>query len=176
MITYKGSPLVKGKHFLLETDKGDIKVRYEGKVYGTHHLLKSDSHDYVLSEEEVSNLKSYILKEHSLLEEQDNSEDLYQLATSYTDDQLNIIYNTPSKDLWSKLQDSFQEELNKLTELGLAYDTGYSKIEGNSQYLLEVIMDYLQETQRNISNISLPNHYAQLTNFIYNINRLRDEE
>ena len=173
MLTYKGSNLLKGKHFIMEHEGKNKKVEYLGKVYGNHHLFSDGIQEFVLTENETSNLKNYTkLLEHSLLQEQDNEDDLYQLVTSYTDKQLNIINNGPSNKLWSSLTNSFQEELNKLADLGLAYQTTKNKIEGNESYLLEVIMDYLEDVQRNISETSLPNHYSQLTNFIYNISRL----
>lgn len=168
-ILYKGSPLLKGKHFIYEGEK----LTYTGKVFGRYiGFTDSKGTQLVFTEEELNKMKPYyMLKEHSLLSEQDNKEDLYQLITSYTDKQLNII-DGPSSKLWSGLQDSFQEELNKLSDLGLSYQTSNTKIDGES-YLLEVIMDYLQDVQRNISDTSLPNHYTQLSNFIYNIKRLK---
>lgn len=173
MITFKGSPLVKGKHFILDNEK----IEYKGKVYGTHHLFESGTTELVLTEQEALNLKQYkVLNEHSLLSEQDNSEDLYQVVTSYSDKQMKICEDTPSSKLWTSLLDSFQEEVNKLQELGLSYTTSYKPIDGNSQYLLEVIEDFLHDTQRNISDTSLPNLYVQLNNFIYNIQKLLDKE
>ena len=69
-----------------------------------------------------------------------------------------------------------QEELNKLSELGLAYKTSHTKFEGNESYLLETILDFLEDTQRNISDTSLPNIYVQLSNFIYNIQQMRGDK
>lgn len=171
MILHKGNPLVKGKHFIYENQT----VEYSGKVYGDKHLfLLPDKSELILTESE--SLKLHSLLEHSLLAEQDNSDDLYQTVTSYTDEQLNIAMNYPSNKLWSSLQDSMQEELNKLSDLGLAYKTSPNKIDGNESYLLELIIDFLEETQRNISDTSLPNIYTQLSNFIYNIQRLRGDK
>lgn len=169
MILYKGSPLVKGKHFIYENNV----IEYKGKVYGESHLFETkDKMELVLSESEALTLMP--LLEHSLLAEQDNSDDLYQLITSYTDRQLDIAKNSPSNKLWTELKDSFQEEINKLSELGLAYKVTYNKISNiNEGYLLEMIIDFLEATQRNISETSLPNIYAQLNDFIYNIDQLK---
>lgn len=169
MITHKGSPLVKGKHFIYENEQ----VEYIGKAYGDKHLFaKLDESEIILTEDEALGLKS--LLEHSLLAEQDNSDDLYQIITSYTDKQINIARNSPSNKVWDELQNSFQEELNTLGDLGLAYKTSPTKIDNlDSSYLLEVILDFLEDTQRNISETSLPNIYAQLNNFIYNIDQLK---
>ena len=168
MILYKGSPLVKGKHFVYENEV----IEYKGKVYGESHLFETKANvELVLTENEALNLKP--LLEHSLLAEQDNSDDLYQLVVSYTDKQLDIAKNSPSNKLWRELKDSFQEELNKLSELGLAYKVTHNKIDNADHgYLLEMIIDFLEETQRNISETSLPNIYVQLHNFIYNIDQL----
>ena len=174
MITYKGSTLLRGKNFLTESNS---KIMYVGKVYKDLHLFKENDMDLVLTEDEVSKLKPFvILKEHSLLEEQDNQEDLYQMVATYTDKQINILENTPSNKLWTELKDSFQEEVNKLSEEGFSYKTGVNKFEGGSQYLIETLLDYLKETQRNISDTSLPNHFTQLNNFIYNIDQLGSEK
>lgn len=171
MILHKGSPLVKGKHFIYES----TTVEYKGKVYGDKHLFTlPDESELILNESEALKLQS--LLEHSLLSEQENSDDLYQVVTSYTDKQIDIINNTASNKLWATLQDSFQEELNKLSELGLAYKTSHTKIEGNESYILETILDFLEDTQRNISDTSLPNIYVQLDNFIYNIQQLRGDK
>ena len=171
MILHKGSPLVKGKHFIYENQT----VEYAGKVYGDKHLFTlPNKSEIILTESESLKLKS--LLEHSLLAEQDNADDLYQVVTSYTDKQLDIARNCPSNKLWSTLQDSMQEELNKLSELGLAYKTSHTKFEGNESYLLETILDFLEDTQRNISDTSLPNIYVQLSNFIYNIQQMRGDK
>ena len=169
MILYKGSPLVKGKHFIYENEV----IEYKGKVYGESHLFETKSNvELVLSENEALSLMP--LLEHSLLAEQDNANDLYQLVVSYTDRQLDIAKNSPSNKVWTELKDSFQEELNKLSELGLAYKVTNNKIDNISEgYLLEMIIDFLEETQRNISETSLPNIYVQLHSFIYNIDQLK---
>lgn len=173
MITHKGSPLVKGKHFLLENEGKLVKVTYSGKIYKEFHSFTDNSKEFILTEQEALSLKPFLLKEHSLLQEQDNSDDLYQLITSYTDKQLNIIDSVGGDKLWDELKDSFQEEVNKLSDLGLAYKTNNTTITDHDKgYLLEVIIDYLQNVQRNISETSLPNHYIQLSNFIYNIEGL----
>lgn len=168
MITYKGNKLVVGKHFIYE---GDV-IEYKGKVFGNMHQFDSNGTQIVMTEQEANNLKGYKLNEHSLLAEQDNSEELYQVITSYTDNQLNIIENGPSNKLWEDLLNSMKEEVNKLSELGLAYETSINPIDGNKSYLQELIMDFLQDTQRNISNTSLPNIYTQLNNFIYSIEKI----
>lgn len=165
MITYKGNPLVKGKHFIYENQT----VEYQGKIYGDKHLFKLDETDLILEEQEALQLKS--LQEHSLLSEQDNADDLYQVVTSYTDKQLDMIKNLPTSELWKALLNSFQEELNQFDELNLTYKTSITDINGED-YLLEVIQDFLKDTQRNISDTSLPNIYCQLNNFIYNIKKL----
>lgn len=174
MITYKGSRLVKGKNFI---DESGNKIQYKGKAYGDNYLFESDNVELILTEKEVSKLQDYtILKEHSLLEEQDNSDDLYQIVTSYTDEQIKIL-NGPSRKLWKDLKDSFQKEINEFNNQGLSYKVGYNILGSDGKvtesYLLEVVKDYLEESQRNISSISLPNHYVQLSNFIYNIDKLR---
>lgn len=168
MITYKGNPLVKGKHFIYENQS----ITYSGKIYGDKHLfISQDNSEIILTESEATNLKS--LLEHSLLSEQDNSDDLYQVISSYTDKQLDIINNVASNKKWETLKNSFQEELNKLNELGLAYKVTHTKIEDlNEQYFTEMIMDFLQDIQHNISDTSLPNIYTQLNNYIYNIQRI----
>lgn len=170
MITYKGNPLVRGKHFIYE---GSI-VEYVGKVYGDKHLFKMNESELILEDPEVLNLKS--LLEHSLLAEQDNADDLYQVVTSYTDKQLDICSKFQEPTSWKELQDSFQSELNELSNLGLSYTTSYNDIEGDSKYLLDTIQTFLKDTQRNISDTSMPNIYTQLSNFIYNISKLKGSE
>lgn len=176
MITYKGDRLVKGKRFMEGTSR---VLTYKGKVFGDHYLFDDRGVDIILNEYEVSKLEDYqILKEHSLIEEQEDSNDLYQLVTSYTDEQIKII-NGPSKNMWNDLHDSFQKELNDFNDRGLSYKVSYNQLgvdNPNESYILEVIKDYLEESQRNISNISLPNHYVQLSNFIYNIDRMRGDK
>lgn len=179
MITYKGSNLLRGRSFLLEMDGKLNKVKYKGKVYGNQHAFDlPDGVELILTEQEVSKLEPYnILKEHSLLEEQDNKDDLYQIVTSYTDKQLKMIEDLPSNKLWTELKNSFQEELNKLADAGLAYQISFKEFgDGNEQYLLEIIMDYLQEINHNISGTSMPNHYTQLSNFIYSIDQLGSDK
>ena len=81
--------------------------------------------------------------------------------------------------MWNDLHDSFQKELNDFNDRGLSYKVSYNQLgvdNPNESYILEVIKDYLEESQRNISNISLPNHYVQLSNFIYNIDRMRGDK
>lgn len=171
MITYKGSPLVKGKHFIYEGKT----VEYQGKIFGDKHSFKLDETEIILDENQATALKS--LLEHSLLSEQDNADDLYQLVSSYTDEQLKIAREAPSNKVWQQLLNSMQEELNKLSDLGLSYKTSVNPVDNmNKSYLLEMILDFLEETQRNISETSLPNIYSQLNNFIYNIKKVAGDK
>lgn len=172
MITHKGSPYVNGKHFIYENEL----VTYTGKMYKDFFtfIKESDGCEILLTEKETNNLKYYYLKEHSLLQEQENKDDLYQIVASYTDVQLNLINTLGYKKLFSKLRDSFKEELDKLEENGVTYKTHPNKFDNINDigYIQEMLLDYLQSIQRNISDVSLPNHCAQLTNFIYNIDRM----
>lgn len=169
MITFKGNPLVKGKHFVYEGQT----VEYQGKAFGDKHLFKLNETDLILDEDEALGLKT--LKEHSLLSEQENEDDLYQIVSSYTEVQLDILNNHPSSKSLNELLNSFQEEINKLKDLGVGYQVSYSKIDGNRTYLEEMMLDFLQDTQRNISDVSMPNLYAQLNNFIYNIKNMKED-
>lgn len=171
MITFKGSPLVKGKHFIYENKQ----LEYEGKVFGTHHSFKDENDtQYLFTENDVGELKPYqVLQEHSLIEEQENSDELYQVITSYTDKELKLIEKEP--DNLKSLLDLLQEEVNTLQSLGLSYNTSFKKINGDKEYLLTVITDFLKGTQRNISDTSLPNLYVQLNNFIYNLTNILKE-
>ena len=118
MITYKGDRLVKGKRFMEGTSR---VLTYKGKIFGDHYLFDDRGIDIILNEYEVSKLEDYqILKEHSLIEEQEDSNDLYQLVTSYTDEQIKII-NGPSKNMWTDLPDSFQKELNDFNDIPLEF-------------------------------------------------------
>lgn len=170
MITYKGNKLLIGKRFIYENEV----VSYQGKIYGNHHSFSKDGVEFVLTEEETSNLKEY---SPILLEELDNSDDIYQLIASYTDKQLNMINNnnSNSKDLLVNLANSFQEELNNLSSNNLAYNHNYQIIDGDEDYILDVIKNYLNDVVYNVSQTSLPTHYTQLNNFIYNINRLQGD-
>lgn len=168
MITYKGNKLLKGKTFFTESN---TKISYVGKVYKDFHLFQENGKDLVLSEQEVDTLRPYFFKEHSLLQEQDNQDELYQLVSTYTDIQLNILDETSGGVSWVKLKDSFQEELNKLSEFGLSYKTSSSKFQGDGKYLLDTVVAYLRGVQKNISDTSLPVHYVQLSNFIFNIDQ-----
>lgn len=167
MITYKGNPLVKGKHFIYEGQK----VEYQGKAYGDKHIFKQlDETEIILEEQDALNLKTLV--EQDLLAEQDNSEDLYQIVTSYIDKQINILRNSASNKMWNELLTSLNEEIATLTNLGLAYQPNYKPIsDDDKNYLMEFILDYLEGHQRNISEINIPSYFDQINNFVYNIEK-----
>lgn len=168
MITFKGSPLVKGKRFIKENDI----LEYKGKVFTEfHEFINQDNTSIILTEQEALSLKPYKLNEHSLIEEQDNSDDLYQVVTSYTDKQLNMLSDRDNPTLLTDLLNSFQEEINKLSSLGLAYQTSITKFNGTMDELFDAMESYLKNVQRNISETSLPNIYVQLNSFIYNLQK-----
>lgn len=170
-ITYRGNRLVKGKSFIADSNLsgtyGD-KLVYRGKIYGDLYMFESDTAEVILTESQTK-----LLKEHSTLQEQENQDDLYQLVSTYTDKQITLLEDSTG---WKELKNSFQEELNKLKDAGLTYKVMTSKFEGDLDYLKEVILKYLKEVQRNVSETSLPNHYIQLTNFIYNIDKMGGTE
>lgn len=165
MITFRGNRLFKGKSFVgcseLNLDN-DILV-YQGKAFGDLHAFQLNETEILLTEEQTK-----LLKEHSLLIEQDEKDDLYQIVSSFTERQLLLV---GEKDTVG-LKNSFQEELNKLYEFGISYKANRFIIEGDKDYLLKVIEKFLKETSLNISETSLPNLCVQLNNFIYNIDKL----
>lgn len=169
MITYKGSPLVVGKRFYIESEIAE----YQGKIFGNmHKFTTKDNQEIILTEQEAKLIKPYRkLNEHSLLAEQDNSDELYQIVASYTDTQLKLL-DIASNKFWNEMKKSMQEEIDKLKEHGCSYQVSYQKMDANKSYLQEVIMDFLQETSRNLSEVSMPNIYVKLNNFIYNIDRI----
>lgn len=181
MITHKGSPFVKGKHFILEGEN-NVKLTYTGRAYKDYFVFlnESDNSEFILNEQEANNLKPFYLKESEpiILQEQENKDDLYQLVASYTDNQLSIMENAPSNKCFSELRKSFVEELEKLKENGIDYKVFTHKIDNADDrgYVQEMILDYLQYTQRNISEVSLPAHQAQLVNFIYTIDRMEGDK
>ena len=164
MILYKGNTLVEGKHFIYENET----VTYQGKIYGNFYLFKdSKSLDLVLAESDLNLLKLY---EHSTVAESDETDDLTTLLVAYLNKGVSIIDR--NEDVVNKLITYFTEFKNHLDELGYTYVYSINEIDKDS--MIDFIKSYLEESNRNVSTISIPNLYTMINSFIYNLYKLKE--
>lgn len=165
MILYKGNNLVEGKHFIYE----DEKVTYKGKCYGKFHLFeREDKPALVLDETELADLKLY---EACTVDEAEDSDDLKTLIVGYLEQGLSLL-ERGGNNLVNDLITYFEDFKNHLDQMGCTYQ--YSTQEIDLDTLLDFIQHYLETSNRNVSQISIPNLYVTVCQVIYNLYKLRE--
>lgn len=165
MILYKGNTLVEGKHFIYEDDK----VTYKGKCYGKFHLFERENKpDLILDESEITTLKLY---ETCSVEEAEDSDDLKTLIIGYLEKGLNLVAQESPNQI-NELITYFEDFKNHLDQMGCTYQ--YSMQEIDLDELLDFIEYYLDTSNKNVSQISIPNLYVTICQIIYNLYKLRE--
>ena len=165
MILYKGNNLVEGKHFIYE----DEKVTYRGKCYGKFHLFERVGNpDLVLDESELDNLELY---ESCTVDEADDADDLRTLLIGYLEKGLHLL-KQGGDNLVNELITYFEDFKNHLDQMGCTYQ--YSIQELDLDTLLDFIQYYLETSNRNVSQISIPNLYVTICQIIYSLYKLRE--
>lgn len=163
MITYKGQKTVIGKRYFYE---GQI-VRYKGKIYGDQHLFDNNNGvEYILSESDLHDLQNFEVESAQLdiVGNIDDNSKLKETLIEYTKKELDLLNNLiagKSNDI-KTLNSYYQDEIEKLSFLN---KYGQPKVKHNN-ISLEAQKSYLDDINRNVSEVSIISLLANLQDFI----------